>query len=963
MARQRRIEGGELSQLFLSKELVIQVDEWARDDLPIDQRWKGATSTTHALLRYWFQRDADATVKFHDAQRRAIETLVYCHEILKGPHGKPVASLADLYQCISPDRVDEYPHIAKALADSDYPEYCLKMATGTGKTWVLQAALVWQYFNALRGEKPATRYTNHFLVVTPGLVVLERLLDAFLGKRDSRGNRDFLKADLQNELFIPPEWRKDFHLRIVRPEDVNPATSPEQGAFVLLLNWHKLAPREERESLGTRIFGREESDNSEVYLSYLTSYHDLVIFNDEAHHVHNKAKSGGTKDLDAKWLEAVKKLRMSNQAFGPKSGLFCRVDFSATPFSGAGSSKEYFPHIIYDFDLKSAMNGFSPVFKKDVPLPLVKQLFLEERQTIGADLSALDFRAIREAEDGKKRGSVAALSQGQLLMLEIGRKKLDQIAAEFAAAKLPNKPVMFVACEENDVADMVRDHLAGRMDDYGRLLADQILVIHTDAKDRIPEDEWEKTRLLLDSIDDPESVNPKRIIISVMMLREGFDVRNICVTVVLRSSESDILLEQMVGRGLRLMFPGIEFFQTKLQALEDISQGRAPSAALDFLFVVDHPRFRRFYETLRKEGYPVYSGDSSSVVTSGDLLPVAADPGRIKSFDIGWPIQFHDEGKIPDPRLIDPKTLPKFGKSIEEVRADFDSIIIADRHKTTENIVATWGLQTDLFDYAFFLRQVTSRLVAEGDRTVLSSRRAELMALLDVYTTDYLFGGHVDFSREENYRVLVHVPIYDFVIMTLRKALVDLLGRVVYEPHPEALWERVSKVSEILTRSKTAIATNKSIYPRQSPAPKGGGFESRFMAECLEKSGSVLAYAKLEQRHDFRIRYRNEFGISRDYYPDFLVKTSEGMYLVETKADKDMTSPVVARKARAAIGWCESASKVAVPPDLDQPQQWEYVLLSERTYAMNRLVGFDGLLAACRAELDRVLKFGQGKLI
>lgn len=964
MAGQKNLEGEDLTQLFLSRGLAELVDDWARDDIPIDQRWQGTTRTTHELLRYWFQRDADTSIRFHDAQRRAIETLVYCHEVLRAPGGSAVTRLGDVYERVSPDKIDDIHHIAAAVEEIDYQKYCLKMATGTGKTWILQAALVWQYFNAVRGEGDSRRYSKHFLVVTPGLVVLGRLMDAFLGKQDADGNRDSSKADLRSDLFVPTDWRKDFHLRVLTPDDLNSASSAPDEPFVLLLNWHKLAPKEGRETLATQIFGRDEGDASEVCLSFLTSYPDLVIFNDEAHHVHSKVRQDGTKDLDAKWLEAVKRLREHNRGLGNRAGLFLQVDFSATPFTGAGRAKRYFPHIIFDFDLPSAMKGYSPVQKCDVPLPLVKQLFLEERQATGAELATLDFRATREGADGKKRGRVAALSPGQLLMLEIGRKKLDQIAKEFADAGLPNKPVMFVACEENEVADLVYDHLRALSDGRGHVLEDQLLVIHSDAKDEMSEEEWQKNKFLLESIDDPEERNPKRILVSVMMLREGFDVRSICVTVVLRSTESDILLEQMVGRGLRLMFPGPEFFETKRLALEQIAKGQPPSAALDFLFVVDHPRFRSFYETLRSEGYPIYQGDSSSVASAGDLVPVQVDPSRVGRYDLGWPEQFHDEGKVPDPRLIDPKTLPAIGKSFAEIKKDFDAIKVADRHKATENVVSTWDLRTNLFDFGFFLRQISLRLTSEGDdRATLSSRRAELMELVDAYVSDTLFGAHIDFSLEDNYRVLNHIPIYDFVSQALRIALVDLLGKVVYEPHPDAVWQRVSRVPEILTRSKTSVLTTKSVYPRQAPAPKGGGFEARFMRECLEKSGSVLAYAKLEQRHDFRIRYRNEFGIARDYFPDFLVKTKDKMYLVETKADKDMGTPVVARKAKAAIGWCEAASRVDPPKDLGQPKDWEYVLLSETVYKNNWAAGFDALLGACRAQLHHMVTFGQGKLM
>ena len=298
--------------------------------------------------------------------------LVYVHEILRTPKGGRLRNLGDLYDAVSPSRVDEYEHISKAVEESDYPKLCFKMATGSGKTWVLQAALVWQYFNAIWPEEGSTEYSKHFLVVAPGLVVLERLLDSFLGKKDARGNRDVRTADLTNDLFIPVEWRTQFHLRILGPDDVNPSTSPEDGAFVLLLNWHKLAPREDRPNLAVQIFGQDQIDTSETFLAYLSSFPDLVIFNDEAHHVHDKARKGAETDVDARWLEAVKRLRAHVKSLGSRAGLFLQLDFSATPFFGAGMRKEYFPHIVYDYDLKLAMNGYSPIQKKDVPLPLSK---------------------------------------------------------------------------------------------------------------------------------------------------------------------------------------------------------------------------------------------------------------------------------------------------------------------------------------------------------------------------------------------------------------------------------------------------------------------------------------------------------------------------------------------------------------------------------------------------------------
>ena len=123
------------------------------------------------------------------------------------------------------------------------------------------------------------------------------------------------------------------------------------------------------------------------------------------------------------------------------------------------------------------------------------------------------------------------------------------------------------------------------------------------------------------------------------MLREGFDRKNICVTVVLRATEADLLLEQIVGRGLRLMFPKEDYpeiGQAKVEAVEDIKKNNVPSSSFDFLFTVEHPRFRQFYENLRKEGYLIGTGDTSKKSSTGDLIPVDAIPTRLEDYDIYW---------------------------------------------------------------------------------------------------------------------------------------------------------------------------------------------------------------------------------------------------------------------------------------------------------------------------------------
>lgn len=140
------------------------------------------TPVTAELLRWWFGADACATrgLNFHAGQKQAILNTIVAHEVLNSP------SLLDLYRQSAPEALLTGTRMAEIdQAKHRYPKYCVKMATGTGKTWVLQALLIWQMLNksaaAANGIDDA-RFTRQFLIVAPGLVVYDRLLDAFCGK-------------------------------------------------------------------------------------------------------------------------------------------------------------------------------------------------------------------------------------------------------------------------------------------------------------------------------------------------------------------------------------------------------------------------------------------------------------------------------------------------------------------------------------------------------------------------------------------------------------------------------------------------------------------------------------------------------------------------------------------------------------------------------------------------------------
>ena len=123
------------------------------------------------------------------------------------------------------------------------------MATGTGKTWVLQALLYWQALNAARLPDDK-RFTRNFLIVAPGLIVYQRLLDAFLGK-ERQGQRDFSTSDLARfkDLFVPDSYREEvFHFvqaNVCAKEDLGRKVTA--GGLIGICNWHALAGADEVE--------------------------------------------------------------------------------------------------------------------------------------------------------------------------------------------------------------------------------------------------------------------------------------------------------------------------------------------------------------------------------------------------------------------------------------------------------------------------------------------------------------------------------------------------------------------------------------------------------------------------------------------------------------------------------------------------------------------------------------------
>lgn len=904
----------------------------------------GLTPTSISLLAYWFGDDASAVrdLNFHHGQRRAILSIIYAHEVIAAPN------LKGLYEALAPEAL----LVAGALERIDgrhqqHPKYAAKMATGTGKTWVLNALVIWQYLNHLAAPDDP-RFTSNFLVVAPGLIVYDRLLDSFLGK-EVAGDRDFRTSDVfqTQDLFIPEDYRDAvfgfLQSSVVTKSDIG--TKVTSGGLLAITNWHLLAGVEDPDFIGDiddfgapvdakgavdsffpvvpgRAAGNELSRLDKAFLrggplKSLTDLPALMVFNDEAHHVHEVKRGGETTEVE--WQRSLTEIAST------KGSRFVQVDFSATPFNEVGGKekrRDYFPHIVVDFDLTAAMN-----------LGLVKSLALDRRKDIGA-LGDLEFRAERD-----EAGKVTGLSTGQKTMLRAGLTKQRILESQFAGVDPEKHPKLMVVCEDTTVTPFVVEFLK-----EDGLSDDDILRIDSNKKGELTKDEWAATRERLFGLD--RHAAPK-VIVSVLMLREGFDVNNICVIVPLRSSAAQILLEQTIGRGLRLMWRGnSQIDEAKRETRERFRKGLEPENFFDVLFIVEHPAFAEFYRELIDGGLAGEVGDEfEGTGATGDVETVGLRKGW-EEFDFAVPFIIRDADEELATPLIDPLRLEPSAFDLDWLLGTLgkgDQFVSEEaQHKTQFGDYRVDGGVMTATGYNDYLSRMTRRIAealstgfTKSAKTYSQGARFPLMQVnlpqltgwIDSYIRHRLFGGAFDPLEDENWRALLVEEVSSQVASVFATALIEA-ENVPTSAEAEVLYRRVSEVESITVRSGSCVHVRKCIYPTL-PVPRvAGGLERLFM-EWSDRDSHVEAFVKIhEHKHSFlQRRYLKANGMPAMYSPDFLVRVAGSVYVVETKSQSGMVNENVLRKQRAAVAWCEQINELA--PHQRSDRDWHYVLLGE----------------------------------
>lgn len=906
---------------------------------------EAVTPVTRELLQHWFCEPftTERTVNFHVGQRQAILNTIYLHEVAG------VQTVEDSYAEVMEGEMGQVDMATLTQGKYQMPKYAVKMATGTGKTWVMHALVLWQLLNAR--HTGGDRYTQTFLLIAPGIIVYDRLLDAYWGKVEN-GERRVETSDLHKfqDLFLPPQYREEV-FNFVQTNTV----SKEQGigrkatggGMIAITNWHLFLQKESDEdndlvdellplrpgiAAGNALDVLDRRYLRGTEAEYLHDLDSLMVINDEAHHVH---ENGGDED-DVQWQQALDYIMQGKR---------CRVqvDFSATPYEQRGSGRKarkvYFPHIVIDFDLKDAMRH-----------GLVKTLSLDQRQSL-TGLEDLDYSAIREGRN------VIALSDGQKLMLRAGLERLNRLQADFDGQKHPK---MLVVCEDTKVTPLVEQYLQ-----IEGLKPDEVLRVDSDAKGNMKEDEWKRVSERLSNVD--RYAEP-RVIVSVMMLREGFDVNNICVIVPLRSSTSNILLEQTIGRGLRLMWREQEYEESKLENRHRLLvEKREPLNYMDILFIVEHPRFREFYDELINGGLAVVETGETSTKALGDML-TAELKDSYEKYDMSWLNILHESEELLELPMPDVSRMEIFSAyTLEQLRRYFatDGETFVSQAVAVKTTFGKFNVKGDLFSAESYheylqkiLRIVTHQQANEYPTMQLGG--SMLMQTLDRYIRTRLFGQRFDPFNGNDWKILLaqNGVVTQHIVKVMAEALYKLHQQVL-STEAEVEETRFSSVEKIPVREQYSLELQKTIYTRTAFPSHGGGLERAFM-EFIDCDGEVERWIKIsETRHRFAtITYMRTDGLLATYHPDFLVATNNKVYMVETKGEDKVHDRNVQQKRRAAVEWCDKINDL--PADKRNGKEWEYILIGENDfYGLSRNgATFEDICQRCRISSSIV----QGKL-
>lgn len=848
--------------LDLVNTIRARVDQWREDS------WPGVTIITRKLLEHWHDQGA-RPYPFYFCQLEAIETLIWWVEG------------AEAYK----------QGIAIPGDGGPWERLCNKMATGAGKTTVMAMIITWQVLNALTYPKRSKDFSRAVFIVAPGLTVRERL-----------------------QVLLPAEGSYYDEFNLCPSEALRQKLNQ---AEVLIDNWHGLMPLKDVDRSVVKK-GRESDEAfTRRVLGKLAAHKDIIVINDEAHHAYRKrpevkiskkdAEEHGI-DLDeaTRWIEGLDRIHKTRRI------LRC-FDLSATPFAPTGKKSTdtaLFDWIVSDFGLNDAIEA--GLVK--TPRVVVRDDAVPDAKTLRSKLYHI-YRDPSVAEDlnrakAEPHEALPKLVQDAYTLLGADWR---EALMRWQAAGHHSPPVMLTVCNRTETAARIEYYFNKGDAHWPELHApERTLRVDSrvldkaeigesytpsdkEAKDKIKDYETrlkgiveaasipetrrqqflslKKEELLREIIDNVgkrgAAGQDLQNVISVAMLSEGWDAKNVTHIMGLRAFTSQLLCEQVVGRGLRrvsydtdengLFVPQyVNVFGVPLSICETGEGGEAPPPSKPTVQVevlrdrahleLRWPNVLRVETVVKPQLVIDWSRvqplvlDPASTPISAELAPAlggATDLGRVTAIDLeqlpqGFRLQ----------RLVFQASRKAFGE-----------------------------LEQGFSGAPEFLAAQLVRIV----ESFLTSEHLEVPSLF-----------HGDPLRR---RILIALNI-DLVVQHVLRA--------VSEQNTEHLTPVFDEDNPIgTTGAMRTWFTSKPCFPTTKSHIShlvGDSSWEGHAANVFEKRDDVLAYAKNDHL-GFHVHYMWA-GSRRRYTPDFIVRLANGTLLaLEIKGEDDQKN----RAKRAAL--------------------------------------------------------------
>jgi len=836
--RTRAATGALLEEEFVSldgiNEIRRRVGAWRERGYP------GTTRVTRELLAYWSRPERERRLFF--CQREAAETMIW---LVEAPATERMG--LDIPVDLPSDE-------DRARGHAGLRRYGCKMATGAGKTAVMGMLIAWSVLNKVHYPQDR-RFSDAILVVTPNLTVKER-----------------------DEVLKPSHAQSIYEALDLAPRSLMEALG--KGRY-FITNWHKFLPEDEPEpgELAARyhsvIRRGKESDRAFAgrVLKDLAGKENILVFNDEAHHAYRPAPLAEDELAGLSAEERKERKKEEEEATVWVSGLdriqaarglnFC-VDLSATPFYLKASGHEEgrpLPWLVSDFGLVDAVeSGIVKIPRVPVddnsgqPDPRYFRLW----ENIMRSLPASDRQTARRIA---KPEAVLREAEPALGTLASEWKKTFE---SFQKSGHPVPPVLIVVCDNTKLSKLLYEHIAGN-GKQGKVLPElenkpgQEVALRIDtamlaeAESRLEgesrQDAGERLREAVRTVGRTEwegEGDPPgkkiRCVVSVAMLTEGWDAHNVTQILGLRAFQSQLLCEQVVGRGLRrtnydevgnpeaVEYVDVYGIPFEVIPVKKVSGSRPPPPPrISTLVQALKERAELKIEFPRVEGF-IFDVRQRVKADIGKIPPLFVDPSReptevVVKDAVGY--------RVGRPDRVGP------GREVLHDRNPFH---------------ATHRLQATVFEIA---AEITNRLHQEA-------RRFLFPQVLEIVWR-YL---------EDRVRVF-EAPREEIYLGKYKQVIIERISDAI-EPDTDAgeppllpIIERfrpVGSTSEVLFRTvRPCHGTRKSHVSHVAEHSKW----EHTVAYYLEKSPHVVSYVK-NDRLDFAIPY--EFlGHRHNYLPDYLV--------------------------------------------------------------------------------------------